>query len=62
MIIYFEEKHVLPFFNKEWRFPCEEDDNVKKIFPVGTDRVAGHVRGEVHVGTRDDIQEFAIVT
>ena len=55
------KKDVLPFFHKEWRFPCKEDDDVEKLFPVGADRVAGHVRGEVHVGARDDVQKLAVV-
>ena len=44
-----------PVFNKEGWFPCKKDDNVKKVFPVWADGIAGHVRGEVDVRAGDDV-------
>ena len=50
-----------PVFHKEGWFPCKEDDNVKEVFPVRADGIAGHVRGEVDVRAGDDVQELPVV-
>ena len=52
------EGAVLP---EEGGLAGEEDDDVEEVLPVVAEGVGGHVRGEVEVRARDDVEVLPVV-